>query len=99
MAPKAEYFDDLVDRNLLAGIRETAKELGYRQNDFVGLLIKKKYLYRDQKGRLMPYAQHIDSGLFEIKESTNQKTDWAGTQTMVTPKGRETFRLLYPKAQ
>lgn len=98
MAPKAEYFDDLVDRNLLTGIRETAKELGYRQNDFVGLLIKKKYLYRDQKGRLMPYAQHIDSGLFEIKESTNQKTDWAGTQTMVTPKGRETFRLLYPKA-
>lgn len=99
MAPKAEYFDDLVDRNLLTGIRETAKELGYRQNDFVGLLIKKKYLYRDQKGRLMPYAQHIDSGLFEIKESTNQKTDWAGTQTMVTPKGRETFRLLYPKTQ
>lgn len=96
MAPKAEYFDDLVDRNLLTGIRETAKELGYRQNDFVGLLIKKKYLYRDQKGRLMPYAQHIDNGLFEIKESTNQKTDWSGTQTMVTPKGRETFRLLYP---
>ena len=97
MAPKAEYFDDLVDRNLLTGIRETAKELGYRQKDFVGLLIKSKYLYRDQKGRLMPYSQHIDSGLFEIKESSNPKTDWAGTQTMVTPKGRETFRLLYPR--
>ena len=25
---------------------------------------------------------------------TNEKTAWAGTQTMITPKGRETFRLL-----
>ena len=96
MAPKAEYFDELVDRNLLTGIRETAKELGYRQKDFVQLLIKRKYVYRDQKGKLMPYAQHIKNGLFELKESANQKTDWSGTQTMITPKGRETFRLLYP---
>ena len=28
MAPKAEYFDALVDRNLLTNFRETAKELG-----------------------------------------------------------------------
>ena len=96
MAPKAEYFDDLVDRNLLTGIRETAKELGYRPKEFVTMLMEKKYLYRDPNGRLMPYAQHIDKGLFEIKESTNQKTGWSGAQTMVTPKGRETFRLLYP---
>lgn len=96
MAPKAEYFDDLVDRNLLTGIRETANELGFRQKEFVRLLLDKKYVYRDKKGKLMPYAQHVESGLFELKESANQKTDWAGTQTMVTPKGRETFRLLYP---
>lgn len=98
MAPKADYFDELVDRNLLTGIRETAKELGYKQNDFVRFLLEKKYMYRDQKGKLMPYAQHVESGLFELKESTNPKTEWTGTQTMVTPKGRETFRLLYPSA-
>ena len=96
MAPKAEYFDDLVDRNLLTGIRETAKELGYKQNDFVRFLLEKRYVYRDQKRKLKPYAQHVDNGLFELKESTNPKTAWTGTQTMVTPKGRETFRLLYP---
>ena len=33
-------------------------------------------------------------GLFEVKETYNQKTDWRGTQTLITPKGRETFRLL-----
>lgn len=97
LLPKAEYFDELVDRNLLTGIRETAKELGCRQKEFVGFLLEKKYLYRGQNGKLMPYARHVDNGLFELKESVNDRTDWAGTQTMITPKGRETFRLLYPQ--
>lgn len=94
MAPKAAYFDELVDRNLLTGIRETAKELGVSQKWFVSFLLERKYLYRDQKGKLMPYQHHLDNGLFELKECMNGKTEWAGTQTMVTPKGRETFRLL-----
>lgn len=29
-----------------------------------------------------------------MKECFNNKTEWSGIQTMVTPKGRETFRLL-----
>lgn len=32
--------------------------------------------------------------LFELKECINDKAKWCGTQTMVAPKGRETFRLL-----
>ena len=94
MAPKAAYFDELVDRNLLTGLRETAKEIGARPKEFVSFLLSRKYLYRDQKGKLMPYQTHVDSGLFELKECFNEKTQWGGTQTMVTPKGRETFRLL-----
>lgn len=94
MQPKADYFDELVDRNLLTGIRETAKELKIKQQSFTNFLLDKKYLYRDQKGKLMPYSPHVDKGLFELKESVNEKTNWSGTQTMVTPKGRETFRLL-----
>lgn len=35
-----------------------------------------------------------NEGLFEVKETFNEKTAWSGTQTLVTPKGRETFRLL-----
>ena len=56
-------------------------------------LLEKKYLYRDKKGKLLPYAER-NAGLFEVKECINEKTQWAGTQTLVTPKGRETFRLL-----
>ena len=93
MAPKADYFDDLVDRHLLTSFRDTAKELGIPPKAFVGWLLEKKYLYRDQKHKLVPY-ENKNNGLFEVRESKNDKTGWAGTQTMVTPKGRETFRLL-----
>ena len=95
MQPKAEYFDTLVDRNLLTGIRDTAKELQIKQNTFVKFLLEKKYLYRSKKGKLLPYAQYVDSGLFELKEFTNDKTGFSDTQTMITPKGKETFRLLF----
>lgn len=94
MQPKAEYFDELVDRNLLTNFRETAKQLGVPPKKFVQFLLDKKYVYRDKRGKLMPYEDK-NKGLFEIKEQFNEKTQWAGTQTLVTPKGRETFRLLY----
>lgn len=94
MKPKADYFDELVDRNLLTNFRETAKQLEVGERDFIQFLINKKYIYRDKRGKLMPYANRND-GLFEVKECFNEKTNWSGTQTMVTPKGRETFRLLF----
>ncbi|MCI9274199.1 MAG: phage repressor protein/antirepressor Ant [Clostridiales bacterium] len=96
MKPKAEYFDELVDRNLNTGIRETAKELGVKERSFVTFLLDRKYLYRDKKGKLQPYSQYADD-LFVLKECYNDKTQWAGTQLLITPKGRETFRLLYLK--
>lgn len=94
MQPKAEYFDQLVDRNLLTNLRDTAKELHIKQKAFIQFLLEKKYMYRDQKGKLLPYAKHVDAGLFEIKEFTNDKTGFSSTQALITPKGRETFRLL-----
>lgn len=97
LAPKAEYFDELVERNTLTNFRETAKELGIAPKKFVQFLLDRKYIYRDQKGKLLPYESKND-GLFEVKETYNEKTKWSGTQTLVTPKGRETFRLLCPAA-
>ena len=94
MQPKADYFDELVDRNLLTSFRDTAKLLHIGQNTFIRYLLDRKYLYRDQSGKLMAYQKHIDDGLFELKERFNEKTNWKGTQPLVTPKGRETFRLL-----
>lgn len=93
LLPRAQYFDELVDRNLLTNFRETAKELGIAPKRFVNWLIEQKYIYRDKKGKLLPY-EGKNTGLFELKEQFNPKTEWSGVQTLVTPKGRETFRLL-----
>lgn len=95
LLPKAEYFDDLVDRNLLTSFRETAKEFGVPPKKFVNWLIEKRYVYRDGKGKLLPREDKKNEGLFEVKEAKNDKTKWSGVQTLITPKGRETFRLLY----
>lgn len=92
--PKVDYFDKLVDRNLLTSFRETAKQLEIKEKDFIRFLLDKKYIYRDKNGKLQPYSNKND-GLFEVKECFNDKTNWCGTQTLITPKGRETFRLLY----
>ena len=94
MQPKADYFDQLVDRNLLTGIRDTAKELGVKQNVFVNFLLDKGYLYRTKKGKLKPYSTYVEGGLFELKEFINDKTGYSDLQTLITPKGKETFRLL-----
>lgn len=91
--PKADYFDSLIERGVNISIRESAKQLGVKEREFVRFLTEHKYLYRDKKGKLTPYAQYADD-LFVIKECFNDKSGWGGTQTLTTPKGRETFRLL-----
>ena len=93
MKPKADYFDALVDRKLNLSFRDTAKELGITQTQFIQWLIEKRYIYRDTKKVLMPYAEKLKKGLFTIKEYISQSSEHAGTQTLITPKGRETFRL------
>lgn len=93
MQPKAKYFDDLVERNLLTNFRYTAKMLKVKEREFIGWLLDNKYIYRDKKNKLVPTANKND-GLFEIKETKNESTAWKGTQTLITPKGRETFNIL-----
>ncbi|MED4979437.1 BRO family protein [Geobacillus stearothermophilus] len=96
MKPKADYFDALVDRNLLTNFRDTAKELEVKERYFIEWLLDNKFVYRDQKGKLKPYAQYVPE-LFKLKEfARNGKAD---VQTLITPRGKETFRLLLKKEQ
>ena len=89
--PKAQYFDKLVERNLLTNFTTTAKEFGVKRKDFINYLLDNGYIYRDQQGNLLPYATHVPH-LFEVKEYS--KDIYSGVQTLITPKGRETLRLL-----
>ena len=89
--PKAQYFDKLVERNLLTNFTTTAKQFGIKRKDLIDYLLDNGYIYRDQQGNLLPYATHVPH-LFEVKEYS--KDAHSGVQTLVTPKGRETLRLL-----
>lgn len=91
---KADYFDLLVDRNLLTSFRDTAKEFKIKEKIFIKWLIDNKYIYRDNKNSLRPYAQYStgEKKYFEIKEYKTDK--FSGVQTLITPRSRETFRLL-----
>ena len=89
--PKVEYFDALVNRNLLLNFTTVAKELDVKRKVLIGYLLENNYIYRDANNTLLPYSQHTPH-LFEVKEYT--KDNYAGVQTLVTPRGRETLRLL-----
>ena len=97
MLPKAEYFDDCMARGGLMNFRDTAKLLGLKQKELIDNLLRDRYLYRDKRGRLLPYEKRND-GYLQVKEAFNNASDWNGVQTLVTPKGREHFRYLYPCA-
>lgn len=96
MKPKAEYFDCLVDRNLLTNFRTTAKEFHMKQKQFINWLMENKFVYRDQKGSLQPYSEYAD--YFHVKDvKSTAGNNWTGTQTLITPKGKEAFRLMLGK--
>lgn len=61
MQPKAEYFDELVDRRLLTNFRDTAKELHIGQKEFIQFLLDHKYVYRDKKSKLKPYMPYVET--------------------------------------
>ena len=99
MKSKADYFDELVDRNTLTNFRDTSKMLHIGQKYFINWLLERKFVYRNIKGKLQPYSQFIanDSngkGYFEVKEQKAKDDSWSGIQTLITPRGREAFRLL-----
>lgn len=94
MQPKAQYFDELVERSLLTGFRDTAKELSLKQSEFIKILIDKGYIYRTPKGELRPIAKYTND-LFELKDFKSISSDHAGVRTWITVKGKKVFQLLF----
>lgn len=99
MKSKVDYFDELVDRRLLTNFRDTAKELKISPKQFNNFLLEKKYIYKDTKGKIKPYQSYKTQGLFELKEYFNKYNGHSDVQTMITPKGRETFRILFSEME
>jgi Rha family phage regulatory protein len=96
LAPKGEYFDDLVARNLLTNFTKVAHQLNIKRKTFIEWLIRDKFIYRDQKNKLVPYAKYAHT-YFHINDTKGKYSKWAGSQTLITPEGKEAFRLLYER--
>lgn len=52
--PKIDYFNELVERNLLLSLRETAKLLSVGEKAFIRWLLENRYLFRGKSGKLLP---------------------------------------------
>ena len=89
--PKAEYFDSFIRADGCICIRYCGKEFGIPQNAFVKLMLEHKYLYRDQKNRLMPFADKEARGFFIVRDFYTPG-GVLGQQTLVTCKGKEHIR-------
>lgn len=94
LLPKAEYFDELVFRETNLNFRNSAKELNVKPKDFIGFLLSNGFVYRDSSQKLLPYETAVEKGLFVLKECYSSTGKWSGCQTLVTPEGRATFRIL-----
>lgn len=68
LAPKGEYFDDLVARNLLTNFTKVAHQLNIKRKTFIEWLIRDKFIYRDQKNKLVPYAKYAHT-YFHINDT------------------------------
>ena len=93
LEPKANYFDHLVDKNLLTNFRNTAKQLNIPQKAFIDFLLANDFVYRDKHQRLLPYSRK-NKGYFEVKEWISEDGRLVGIQTLITPKGRNYFLVL-----
>ncbi|MFI3202096.1 MAG: phage antirepressor KilAC domain-containing protein [Eubacteriales bacterium] len=91
--PKVDVYNRFIDGNSLLNFRDTAKELNVKPTLFIQILLEKGYLYRSTRGDLRPYQPYVLSGLFQMKEFFTH--NYAGTCTLVTPKGREHFMKLF----
>lgn len=93
MFPKAEFYDEICDRNLLTNFRDTAKELKVKEKEFIKWLEDNRYIYRDNRNNIKPYSQYCvePKRFFDIKDYKTDK--FTGQQTFVTILGKNEFRI------
>lgn len=93
LAPKAAFYDAFIAPGECTNIRATAKQLEVGERAFCRFLLEAGFLYRCPAGYLLPYAKPSNVGLFRVKDYVAENGH-VGQQTVITPQGKELFRLL-----
>lgn len=96
LQPKAEALARISSSKGATGIRDTAKAVGMRQNDFVAWCvddtksISRRFMYRDDKGVLNAYSHRTSTGLMTQKLQSfvgHDGRDRAEPRVKFTPAG------------
>ena len=90
MEPKAAYYDTVAESRGSLNFRETAKLFKINERDFIAFLIEQKMVYRNSRGKIVPYAEY-NGKYFEMGEVTyNSSVGQRSTvYTRITPQGRQ----------
>lgn len=85
--PAVEFKEKYVNSSTgTQGFRDVCKLLRANERKFADFLKAEKIMYK--LGReWMPYAQHLDTGRFEVKAGTNEANGHAYNRAKFTPKG------------
>lgn len=86
LIPKGEYYDKLIETEMLTNLRITAHELGIKPMAFTQFLLDNKYVYRDTHQKVLPYQPYVHEGVFVIKDF--RKNGFHGKQTLITVYGK-----------
>lgn len=86
LKPKAEGYDTFIDSKSLQGFKEVANVLGLGRNKMMQELRALKII----TNKNIPYQQYLNSGYFEVKESSQNGFNVA--TTYVTAKGIDYIR-------
>lgn len=88
LTPKAELNDVFIETGQAIGVREAAKEMNVKQNEFIDNLLNNKYLYRSagSRGKLQPYKKYVPK-LFVLKSGSVNGVEYT-PQVLITPYGR-----------
>ncbi|MGQ1479763.1 BRO family protein [Acinetobacter baumannii] len=64
LEPKAQALETIANTDGTYTIRECAKTINIGERKLISLLIDKKWIYREEHGRLQPYSTKREAGIF-----------------------------------
>lgn len=91
--PAIAFAERHASANNLLSIRAASKALRFPEQAFIAAMIRDGFLYRDQSGRIMPYANRQFAGLFDV--TTGEANGHAYVQAKITPAGMQKMAERY----
>ncbi len=98
MADEVQCFDNMVEREALRTLDETAEQIGIDPEVLDGFLLNSGYLYTDETG-FLSINDVTNDGFFVRTRKFGAKVRSCCRHFSVTPKGFATFWILLHDAQ